>query len=57
MMLANAPIYDINKSYQASSKSQSTFNGIIELLSVSLPMLELNVTLEIRSFETNELST
>ena len=55
MMLANAPIYDIDKSYQASSKSHSTCNEIIELLSVSLPMLEL--TLEIESFETIELST
>ena len=58
MMLANAPIYyiyDIDKSYQASSKSHSTCNEIIGLLSVSLPMLEL--TLEIESFETIELST
>ena len=57
MMLTNAPIYDIDKSYQASSKSHSTCNEIIELLSVSLPMLELCVTLEIESFETIELST
>jgi len=41
MMLTNAPIYDIDKLYQASSKSHSTCNGITELLSVSLPILEL----------------